>query len=98
MGSGQASLCTEKQCVYALKCVSRSARLINGSTVTLPALLQVNWSTHTHAPVCSLQYCRHVRKLTAQLYFNAIRQKLLFEDNTYRMSSCEPRSTTKKLL
>lgn len=57
-----------------------------------PAAIQPNESTYTHAHtelICSQQQrCRHVHTVTAQLYFSAIRQKLLFRGNLQNKLLC----------
>lgn len=64
------------------------------------AAIQPNESTYTHAHtelICSQQQrCRHVHTVTAQLYFSAIRQKLLFRGNLQNKLLCATWNTWKR--
>lgn len=93
--------CVMKSCVYMCNvwvCLCGCVRLINRSFVT--PLLQPNESTYTHAHtelICSEQQrCRHVHKVTAQLYFSAIRRQLLFRGNLQNKLLCSTWNTWKR--
>ena len=85
-------------CVYMWTCVCVCVDVNVWSMARLWPRLHCcgQTSQRTHTQICSqLQCCRHVRTVTAQLYFRAIRQRLLFEENK-RTCTCYTESQHKK--